>query len=121
MEVSLKNKILKFLGSNIKAISAGGAVLTIIIAQKLWNFSIFDKLCLKVIAGADRELMRHRPKRIILVRHGETPANLDSKVYAYIADNQIPLNDKGEKKRKKHIFLYWLKEIDDYFFKKISI
>jgi hypothetical protein len=96
MQSTLKSRVLAFIGKNIKVILAGGVILTLVTAQRLWNFSLYDKYCLSVIAGADREMLRRRPKRIFLIRHGETPANLDSKVYAYIADNQIPLNDKGK-------------------------
>jgi len=38
-----------------------------------------------------------RPKRIILVRHGESIANLDAKLYQSTPDNQIPLSDKGRR------------------------
>jgi hypothetical protein len=38
---------------------------------------------------------KRRPQRIILLRHGESIANLDSCVYAKLPDNQIPLSDRG--------------------------
>ncbi|GAB4855503.1 hypothetical protein Ancab_024122 [Ancistrocladus abbreviatus] len=35
------------------------------------------------------------PKRIILVRHGESQGNKDTKAYTTIPDHQIPLTDQG--------------------------
>lgn len=35
------------------------------------------------------------PKRIILVRHGESHGNLDSKAYTTTPDNKIPLTEQG--------------------------
>nr|POF15846.1 phosphoglycerate mutase-like protein at74h [Quercus suber] len=35
------------------------------------------------------------PKRIILLRHGESQGNLDAKTYTTIPDNKIPLTEKG--------------------------
>lgn len=40
--------------------------------------------------------LNNRPRRIILVRHGESEANVDSKVYMCTPDNKIPLSLKGE-------------------------
>lgn len=42
-----------------------------------------------------------RPKRIILLRHGETTANLDHIIYSKIPDNQIPLTEGGELQAKE--------------------
>ncbi|KAL3537999.1 hypothetical protein ACH5RR_001365 [Cinchona calisaya] len=38
---------------------------------------------------------KHLPKRIILVRHGESTANTDEKVYGDTADHKIPLSKNG--------------------------
>lgn len=35
------------------------------------------------------------PKRIILVRHGESLGNVDENAYTYIPDSKIPLTEKG--------------------------
>ena len=35
------------------------------------------------------------PKRIILLRHGESQGNMDAKTYTTIPDNKIPLTEKG--------------------------
>lgn len=42
-----------------------------------------------------------RPKRIILLRHGETTANLDPIIYSKIPDNLIPLTERGEIQAKE--------------------
>lgn len=39
--------------------------------------------------------LQRRPKRIILIRHGESMANIDADVYATVADNQIGLSARG--------------------------
>lgn len=41
-----------------------------------------------------RNLLR-RPRRIILIRHGESEANVDSSVYARVPDNKIGLSSRG--------------------------
>lgn len=38
----------------------------------------------------------NRPHRIILVRHGESIANVDPTVYLHTPDNKIPLSKRGE-------------------------
>jgi broad specificity phosphatase PhoE len=43
------------------------------------------------------EKVKNRPKRIILVRHGESLANVDCQVYHTTPDNKIPLSEKGRK------------------------
>ncbi|XVF51437.1 hypothetical protein PTKIN_Ptkin04bG0185500 [Pterospermum kingtungense] len=37
-----------------------------------------------------------RPRRIILVRHGQSEGNVDESVYARVADPKIPLTEKGK-------------------------
>lgn len=37
----------------------------------------------------------HKPRRIILVRHGESSANTDEKVYGVTPDHKIPLTSVG--------------------------
>jgi broad specificity phosphatase PhoE len=52
-----------------------------------------------------REGSKHRainkPKRIIIIRHGESGGNTDLKLYASVADNQIPLTAKGEQQARE--------------------
>ena len=38
---------------------------------------------------------KYLPKRIILVRHGESTANTDDKIYGITADHKIPLSTNG--------------------------
>ena len=44
-----------------------------------------------------RRSLNNRPRRIILVRHGESQANVDPQVYMHTPDNKIPLTKEGEK------------------------
>jgi broad specificity phosphatase PhoE len=37
----------------------------------------------------------HRPKRIVLVRHGESVANLDKTVYERTPDHDVPMTPRG--------------------------
>ena len=41
------------------------------------------------------EQLEKRPKRIILVRHGQSEGNVDDKVYATVPDSQIALTERG--------------------------
>ena len=43
----------------------------------------------------------NRPKRIILVRHGESQANVNSKIYDYVPDKLIDLTDLGKEQAKQ--------------------
>ena len=40
-------------------------------------------------------LCQRRPKRIIVIRHGESMGNLDASLYCKVPDNQIPLSANG--------------------------
>jgi broad specificity phosphatase PhoE len=41
------------------------------------------------------EQLAKRPRRIILVRHGQSQGNVDDKVYATVPDSQIALTERG--------------------------
>lgn len=41
--------------------------------------------------------IKQLPKRIILVRHGQSEGNVDSSIYGKLADNKINLTEKGKK------------------------
>lgn len=45
-------------------------------------------------------IRKNRPKRIILLRHGETVANIDSKIYSTTPDNKIELTASGHDQAK---------------------
>nr|XP_016442624.1 PREDICTED: phosphoglycerate mutase-like protein AT74 [Nicotiana tabacum] len=49
----------------------------------------------------NREKQRQLPKRIILVRHGESEGNLDKNVYAITPDHRVQLTEKGKEQSKK--------------------
>lgn len=42
-----------------------------------------------------------RPKRIILVRHGESRGNVDETIYGHLADSKIPLTEVGRRQARK--------------------
>ncbi len=48
----------------------------------------------------DRFFHGRKPKRIILVRHGESAGNVDEKSYSATPDNQIPLTEKGREQAR---------------------
>eukprot|EP01089_Gocevia_fonbrunei_P020745 TRINITY_DN7798_c0_g1_i1.p1 TRINITY_DN7798_c0_g1~~TRINITY_DN7798_c0_g1_i1.p1 ORF type:complete len:318 (+),score=31.85 TRINITY_DN7798_c0_g1_i1:101-1054(+) len=49
-----------------------------------------------ITSEARRQAILNRPKRIILIRHGESEGNIDAKIYSVTADNQVPLTYKGK-------------------------
>lgn len=78
----------------------GTIVFAVIIG--LFFFCCFHKkkyflyyLAYKINALSNHFILLNRPKRIILLRHGETTANVDSKVYSTTPDNKIELTEKG--------------------------
>ncbi|CAF3312180.1 unnamed protein product [Rotaria socialis] len=67
----------------------------------LYFFGIFDA-CLDFLVNYlfNRQKtirFRQRPSRIFLVRHGESQANVDTTLYARVADHDIELTEKGRK------------------------
>ena len=42
-----------------------------------------------------RHRARRRPRHIVLIRHGESEANLDTSLHQSVADHRIALSDKG--------------------------
>jgi len=44
---------------------------------------------------------RRMPKRIILIRHGESQGNAIPETYMTVADNQVPLTERGEEQAKE--------------------
>eukprot|EP01095_Lingulamoeba_sp_RSL-Kostka_P012401 TRINITY_DN4928_c0_g1_i2.p1 TRINITY_DN4928_c0_g1~~TRINITY_DN4928_c0_g1_i2.p1 ORF type:complete len:343 (-),score=76.38 TRINITY_DN4928_c0_g1_i2:113-1141(-) len=55
---------------------------------------IFTRYIHKAVKMPAKE---RRPKRIILIRHGQSEGNADSKIYSHIPDNQVKLTNKGIK------------------------
>ena len=54
-----------------------------------------DKLYLQLAKRRYDEQLAKRPRRIILVRHGQSQGNVDDKVYATVPDSQIALTERG--------------------------
>lgn len=56
---------------------------------------VITKLCAFHKSLRKALLKRRLPKRIYLIRHGESQGNVDEEVYARIPDNKIPLTARG--------------------------
>ena len=56
---------------------------------------LFDARFHSTAAGATPSDLRVLPKRIILVRHGESVGNIDHRSYTNTPDPQLPLTNKG--------------------------
>ena len=70
----------------------------IFIARKYKLYrKIIGYISFQLVLNSFKFIRRNRPKRIIILRHGQTTANLDSVVYSQIPDNQIPLTETGKK------------------------
>jgi broad specificity phosphatase PhoE len=54
-----------------------------------------NKFFLAYRSWKTKRSLARRPRRIILVRHGESVANLDATVYARVPDNKIELSPRG--------------------------
>jgi len=50
---------------------------------------------------AEEEIVRRLPRRIILVRHGESQGNLDNSTYTHVPDHQIGLTAQGMKQAEE--------------------
>jgi broad specificity phosphatase PhoE len=74
-----------------------------------WLKPLLQFISSKIVILATQYAKRRRPKRIILVRHGESEANVDHSVYSKIPDNKISLTEKG--KEQAHEAAKKLKEI----------
>jgi hypothetical protein len=72
--------------------------LLIFIATLLLFFykTLLRKVSAKIICYAKEYSKLNRPKNIILIRHGESIANIDLSVYTHTPDNQIPLTENGK-------------------------
>ncbi len=54
-----------------------------------------DRVVSKLDVRLDRYRARRRPKRIILVRHGQSMGNTNRSAYASVPDSRIPLTERG--------------------------
>lgn len=67
----------------------------------LTRTDLFDRICSEIISHSKLYRSRHRPKRIILIRHGESEGNLDSHVYSTTPDHAIGLSKKGRDQARR--------------------
>jgi len=65
-------------------------------ASHFYKFPMKNVVINKIRHFVDNSTLKEGPKRIILIRHGESIANKDTKIYTHTPDNQIPLSAKGE-------------------------
>jgi hypothetical protein len=73
-------------------------IFKVIILVLLWilsQTSICDWLCSIIVRRSKRYSSLRRPKRIILIRHGESQGNQDSKIYSTVPDHAIGLTENG--------------------------
>ena len=76
-------------------------IITIITLLYLFRDRIFDYFLHKVIQSIHEYQKKSRPKRIILVRHGNSEANNNYDLYLTIPDNKIHLSQKGIEQAKE--------------------
>jgi broad specificity phosphatase PhoE len=77
----------------------GGGIF--LISSFLFYKPLIRKLSLAMLIYARQLIKANRPKRIILVRHGQSEANLDHKIYTHTPDNRISLTEKGKQQAKE--------------------
>ncbi|CAF0732269.1 unnamed protein product [Adineta steineri] len=78
-------------------------VIVIVILIFLWflsQHSIVDLFCSIIVRRSKRYRCRHRPKRIILVRHGESQGNQDTSIYSHVPDHAIGLTGTGQEQAR---------------------
>ncbi|CAF0779484.1 unnamed protein product [Adineta ricciae] len=61
----------------------------------LYKSDVADLFCSIVVSRSKRFRCRRRAKRIILIRHGESQGNQDSRIYSTVPDHAIGLTDRG--------------------------
>ena len=57
---------------------------------------ILGKLCLSIVSRAKKYQRQFYPDRIILIRHGQSEANINPSLYRTIPDAKINLTQKGK-------------------------
>lgn len=67
-----------------------------------FNFhSLMEKLSAIMMHHFHQHNKRMRPDRIILIRHGESEANIDVTLYKRVPDSQISLTEKGKEQARE--------------------
>ena len=67
----------------------------------LFRKKIIEILVKSLIEVMHKEQKKRRPKRIILIRHGNSLANIDYNILQHTPDNQVTLSKKGEEQAKE--------------------
>lgn len=80
-------------------------IISIILLVFLWiavtRTDLFDRICSEIVARSKRYRSRRRPKRLILIRHGESQGNLDTHVYSITPDHAIGLTENGREQARQ--------------------
>lgn len=76
------------------------ALAVVVIVRPHWILSC-DPLAALIVWRVNKEFIRRRPKRIILIRHGESQANTDRSIYTKVPSHRIELTDQGHEQAKK--------------------
>ena len=66
-----------------------------IFVQNIWYFAW------KFVLLSQKSFYPMKPKRIILIRHGESQANVDRYLFGQVPDYTIELTDKGHEQAKE--------------------
>jgi broad specificity phosphatase PhoE len=73
-----------------------GGIITMLSLYLVWD-QVLTLLYFSSERVIKRQILQARkPRRIIIVRHGESEGNVNSKLYATVPDNKIQLTQKGE-------------------------
>ena len=67
---------------------------------RLIGTSAFEPILAILEARGTARKRRRRPKRIVLIRHGESVDNVNSDMYQSVPDSQIPLTSRGYRQGK---------------------
>lgn len=78
----------------VAVVAVGVAAGLAAVVRVLWD-RILDSLDMQLIRRREARRLACWPIRIVLVRHGESAANIDETVYARVPDNKIPLTSRG--------------------------
>ena len=79
-------------------------LLCLIVPIFLWFYlqnDFIDWICWLIVGRAKSYRFRHFPKRIVLIRHGESQGNQDSNLYSTTPDHAIGLTKHGEEQSRQ--------------------
>ena len=63
--------------------------------------SLFDWFCSVIVSRSKDYRSRQRPKRLILIRHGESEGNQNSTIYSTTPDHAIGLTERGREQARE--------------------